>query len=112
MTEAVKSLVQEEEFLEMKTYEQAYEEAKNAIGLFVYAGYGALVIFGMIGILNLINTMINSVYARKKELGMLQAIGMSDRQMIRMLQMEGLFYTFGTLALSLGIGSLQGTDYS
>ena len=108
VTEAVKSLVQEEEFLEMKTYEQAYEEAKNAIGLFVYAGYGALVIFGMIGILNLINTMINSVYARKKELGMLQAIGMSDRQMIRMLQMEGLFYTFGTLALSLGIGSLAG----
>ena len=40
VTEAVKSLVQEEEFLEMKTYEQAYEEAKNAIGLFVYAGYG------------------------------------------------------------------------
>lgn len=108
VTKAVSSIVQEEEFLEMKTYEQAYEEAKNAIGLFVYAGYGALVIFGMIGILNLINTMINSVYARRKELGMLQAIGMSNRQMIRMLQMEGLFYTFGTLALSLGIGSLAG----
>lgn len=92
----------------MNTYEQAYENAKKTIGLFIYAGYGALTIFGMIGILNLINTMINSVYVRKKEIGMLQAIGMSDRQTVQMLQMEGLFYTLGTLTLSLGIGSLVG----
>lgn len=108
VTKAVEALVEGEEFLEMKTYRQAYEDAQKSIGLFVYAGYGALLIFGMIGILNLINTMINSVYVRKKELGMLQAIGMSDRQTVRMLQMEGLFYTLGTLALSLGIGSLAG----
>ena len=33
---------------------------------------------------------------------------MSGRQTVNMLQMEGLFYTLGTLALSLGIGSLLG----
>ena len=41
-----------------------------------YMGYGMLGVFGLIGILNLVNTMINSVHVRKKELGMLQAIGM------------------------------------
>ena len=63
----------------------------------------------MIGILNLINTMINSVYARKKELGMLQAIGMSGSADDKdAANGRALFYTFGTLALSLGIGSLAG----
>ena len=74
----------------------------------LYICYGMLLIFGLIGILNLINTMINSVYVRRRELGMLQAIGMSERQTVNMLQMEGLFYTMGTLALSLGLGSLLG----
>jgi len=52
--------------------------------------------------------MINSVHVRKKELGMLQAIGMSDAQLMKMLQLEGLFYTAGTLAISVGLGSLAG----
>lgn len=108
VTQAVRSLVQQEEFLEMLTYQEAYEDAEKSISLFVYGGYGVLLIFGLIGMLNLVNTMINSVHMRKKELGMLQAIGMSDRQTVRMLQMEGMFYTLGTLLLSLGIGSIAG----
>ncbi len=48
------------------------------------------------------------IMCEKKELGMLQAIGMSDRQTVRMLQLEGLVYTVGTLILSLGVGSLTG----
>ena len=58
--------------------------------------------------LNLVNTMINSVRVRKKELGMIQAIGMSDSQLMKMLQLEGLFYTMGTLFISVGLGSLAG----
>ena len=46
------------------------------------------------------------MHIRKKELGMLQAIGLSDGQLMRMLQLEGLFYTLGTLVLSVGGGSL------
>lgn len=52
--------------------------------------------------------MINSVHVRRKELGMMQAIGMSDAQLMKMLQLEGLFYTAGTLAISVGLGSLAG----
>ncbi len=39
---------------------------------------------------------------------MLQAIGLSGKQTVNMLQLEGLFYTAGTLVLSLGLGSLLG----
>ena len=58
--------------------------------------------------MNLINTMINSIYTRRRELGMIQAIGMSEKQLVRMMQLEGLFYTAGTLLVSLGLGSLAG----
>lgn len=106
--EEIRKLTAELEYLEIVTYTEAYEEAQKSIGLVLYICYGMLLIFGLIGILNLINTMINSVYIRRRELGMLQAIGMSGRQTVNMLQMEGLFYTLGTLILSLGAGSLLG----
>lgn len=108
VAEAVRSLVQEQEVLEMTTYKEVYERAETSIGYMMYACYGVLFVFGLIGILNLVNTMINSVHVRKRELGMLQAIGMSSGQTVNMLQLEGLFYTVGTLVLSLGIGSALG----
>lgn len=39
---------------------------------------------------------------------MLQAVGMSDRQLLKMLQLEGLFYTAGTLLVAIGGGSAAG----
>lgn len=104
----IEELIANQEFLEMSDYKSIYKEMEKSIGMLSYMGYGMLGIFGLIGILNLLNTMINSVHVRKKELGMLQAIGMSDRQTVRMLQLEGLAYTAGTLVLSLGVGSLTG----
>ena len=106
--EEVRHLTADLEYLEIRTYTEAYEEAEKSIGILLSICYGVLLIFGLIGILNLVNTMINSVYVRRRELGMLQAIGMSGRQTVNMLQMEGLFYTMGTLALSLGLGSMLG----
>lgn len=104
----IEELIANQEFLEMSDYKSVYKEMEKSIGMLSYMGYGMLGVFGLIGILNLVNTMINSVHVRKKELGMLQAIGMSDRQTVRMLQLEGLAYTVGTLILSLGVGSLTG----
>lgn len=108
VAEKVSDLIADQEFLEMDTYQERYKRAETDIGYIVYACYGLLFVFGLIGILNLINTIINSVHVRRKELGMLQAIGMSGRQTVRMLQMEGLVYTAGTLLLSVGAGSVAG----
>ncbi|HIW84693.1 MAG TPA: ABC transporter permease [Candidatus Dorea gallistercoris] len=104
----IREIVDGQEFLEMDTYREQYEMAEMTVGYLHYGGYGLLAVLGFIGILNLINTMINSVYVRQKELGMLQAIGLSGRQTGNMLQKEGLFYTAGTLVLSLGSGSIAG----
>lgn len=94
--------------IEMQTWKSVYETWKSAMVMTSGASYAFLGILAAISVMNLINTMINSVHVRKKELGMMQAIGMSDSQLMKMLQFEGLFYTFGTLLISVGLGSLAG----
>lgn len=105
---ALTELVSDEEFLELQSYEEVLQEEKEGMS-FIFGGcYLLIAILGVVGILNLINTMINSVYVRRRELGMLQAIGLSGKQTLRMLQLEGLFYTAGTLVIALGLGNLAG----
>lgn len=72
-------------------------------GCYIFLG-----ILSAICIMNLVNTMINSVHVRKRELGMIQAIGMSDVQLQKMLLIEGLFYIVGTLVVTIGVGSVLG----
>ena len=57
-------------------------------------------ILGLIGILNFINTMITSIQARKNELAVLQAVGMTGRQLRQMLTGEGLCYVLLTAGMS------------
>lgn len=46
-------------------------------------------IIALIGILNLINIMITSIFTGKREYRMLQTVGLSNKQLEQMLQIEG-----------------------
>lgn len=105
---SLQAIVDESGRLQMRTWKNEYDTWENAIQMTRGACYAFIIILAAISIMNLINTMINSVHVRKKELGMMQAIGMSDRQLMKMLQLEGIFYTVGTLIISIGVGSLAG----
>ena len=105
---ALAGLAKTSEYLETDSFEQHLGNWETTMMIFGVIGYAFLIILGAIGIMNLINTMINSIYTRRRELGMIQAIGMSEKQLVRMMQLEGLFYTAGTLLVSLGLGSLAG----
>jgi len=104
----LKSIVEESGRLEMGVWKNVYEEYRSNIALTSGVCYTFLGILGAICIMNIINTMIHSVYIRKKEIGILQALGMSDGQLNKMLQLEGLYYTAGTLLITVGGGSLAG----
>lgn len=64
-------------------------------------------IIGIIGILNFINTILTSILTRRRELAILQSIGMTRRQLMTMLCLEGCCYAALTAAISipLSIGS-------
>lgn len=106
--ESLEQMVKDSGRIQMRTWKEEYETWSAGMAMTSGAAYAFLGILALISVMNLINTMINSVHVRKKELGMMQAIGMSDSQLMKMLQMEGLFYTAGTLLISVGFGSLAG----
>ncbi len=102
------TIIEENGRIQMRVWQDVYEEHKTSIGLTSWVCYTFLGILGTICIMNMINTMIHSVHIRKKEIGILQAVGLSDSQLLRMLQLEALFYTAGTLLISIVGGSLCG----
>lgn len=92
----------------------------NEVGIKInkLLAYSLVIIIGVIGFMNLINTMITSIISRKKELGMLQAIGLSNRQLVKILQIEATIYIglafiatliFGNLLGYLGIHEMRST---
>lgn len=106
--DALQELADSSSFFEADNYEHYLAQWESVTSVIRVAGYTFLIILGAIGVMNLINTMINSIYTRRHELGVLQTLGMSERQLTRMMQTEGLFYSLFTLILSLGLGSLAG----
>lgn len=78
------------------------------VSLIKYPMYAILIIIAVIGFINLINTMVTSIVTRKRELGILQAVGLSDRQLVKMLAGEGVFFIAGTLLMSVTLGNLFG----
>lgn len=70
--------------------------------------YIFVLFIGVFGALNLLNTLITNILARKRELGILQAVGMSNHQVSKMLLTEGLLYTLGVFVLSISFGTIFG----
>ena len=66
--------------------------------------------FRIVRILNFANTMLTSIFTRRREFATLQSVGMTGRQLLKMLRQEGCAYvllaTVVSVPLSL-IGALQ-----
>ena len=69
--------------------------------MFMTMGGALSFIIGLVGILNFINAVLTGILTRKRELAVLQSIGMTGKQLKTMLVYEGLYYTLLALLLSL-----------
>ena len=80
--------------------------------MFLLLGGLLCAIIGLIGILNFINAIMTGILSRKREFAVLQAVGMTNKQLKTMLIYEGLFYALGSsgaaLILSILINPLIG----
>lgn len=63
-------------------------------------------ILALIGILNFVNAVVTSIISRKRELAMMNAVGMTGRQLKAMLMWESVHYAILTAICSLIIGTL------
>lgn len=60
----------------------------------------------IIGILNFINVMITGIITRLKELAVMESVGMTKKQVNKMLMMEGIYYAAITMFLVFTLGML------
>ena len=69
--------------------------------MFLLLGGALCAIVGVVGILNFFNAILTGILVRKREFAMLQAVGMTGKQLKKMLVTEGLLYAGATILLSL-----------
>ena len=82
-----------------------FESFRN---MFLIMGGTLTGIIALVGVLNFINAVLTGILARKRELAMLQSVGMTGKQMNTMLVYEGLYYTMLSGALSLILSAALG----
>lgn len=80
-----------------------FEETKRSM---VLIGSALAFVIAIIGVLNFINTMLTNVVTRRRELAMLQSIGMTNQQLRKLLLYEGFYYVGFTAVVSLILGSV------
>lgn len=80
--------------------------------MFLLIGGILCAIIGLVGLLNFFNAMMTGILSRRREFAVLQAVGMTNRQLKTMLIYEGLFYAMSSVAaafiLSLAVEPLAG----
>ncbi|MFF8861312.1 ABC transporter permease [Streptomyces sp. NPDC015139] len=82
-----------------------YKKAlKDQIGQLLNMIYGLLALAIIVAVLGVVNTLALSVVERTREIGLMRAIGLSRRQLRRMIRLESVVIAvFGAL-LGLGLG--------
>ncbi|MDE7322833.1 MAG: FtsX-like permease family protein, partial [Lachnospiraceae bacterium] len=91
-------------FTSKSTLIEHYQEQTRANTVM---GFAISLIIAFVGILNFINSMVTAIVSRQKEFAMIQSIGMTKRQLRRMLVDEGLYYAGSTLLISYILGALS-----
>lgn len=63
-------------------------------------GNAVSVVIVLVGVLNFINSMVTAIVSRRREFAVMQSVGMTKKQLCRMLVNEGLYYAGLTLLFS------------
>jgi putative ABC transport system permease protein len=86
-----------------ETYVSSFE---NLTSLIITIGGALSIVIGFIGIVNFVNSVLTSIITRRKEFAMLQSIGMTGKQLRKLISFEGLYYSLGTIFASVVFGTL------
>lgn len=105
---AMQEIEKTNEYFRLYSYDEEIELGAASVNVVKYPMYAILLMIAVIGFMNLINTMVTSIITRKRELGVLQAIGLSNKQLTKMLAGEGMVFIAGTLLASVTLGNILG----
>ncbi|WP_235738546.1 ABC transporter permease [Nocardioides alcanivorans] len=106
--EALDGLVEAQAMLSVKDQDGLAEEARGPIDTLLTLIYGLLALALVIAVLGIVNTLALSVIERTKEIGLLRAIGLSRRQLRRMIRLESMVISFLGALLGVLLGLVFG----
>lgn len=108
INEILSKLVTDNKDIQFKSLLETKSELNKDFKGIKIVAYSLVIVIAIISLVNYINTMLASVISRKKELGVLQAIGISNKQLYNILNFEGLFYLGISTVIALIAGSSIG----
>lgn len=82
------------------------EEFRQLIQTYTLTGGALCLIIGLIGILNFFNSTVTGIISRRREFALLHSVGMTSKQVVRMLILEGLYVVAIAVLLSLTLGNI------
>ncbi len=92
---------------EMEVKSEMMENFNSAMSAMNILSGGISLVLILIGIINFINVMLTGVYTRRMELAVLESVGMTKKQVRRMLGLEGVYYGALSILLILTLGNVM-----
>lgn len=105
---ALDKLLEEYPWLTMGTLRENKLETENMFTTLFSVMIGLSIFVIGFALINLLNTLITNILTRDHEFAMLQSVGMTRRQLVKMLRLEGLMLAAGNLAITLILGTAAG----
>ncbi|MFE0086608.1 ABC transporter permease [Streptomyces sp. NPDC058991] len=85
------------------------QDLEDQVGQLLNIVYGLLALAIVVAVLGVVNTLALSVVERTREIGLMRAIGLSRRQLRRMIRLESVVIALFGALLGLGLGMGWGT---
>ncbi|WP_406058985.1 FtsX-like permease family protein [Streptomyces sp. NBC_01077] len=85
------------------------EQLQDQVGQLLNIVYGLLALAIVVAVLGVVNTLALSVVERTREIGLMRAVGLSRRQLRRMIRLESVVIALFGALLGLGLGMGWGT---
>ena len=100
----LKLMAEESKDVNLESKSDAVENFEQSMIMMNIIVGGISIILIFIGILNFINVMVTNVNTRLTELAVIESIGMTKRQIKKMLTFEGLYYAGITIFMIMTLG--------
>lgn len=104
----IKNMVDENPLLALDTLREELISDATSFTLLNKVVLGLAIFIIAFSLINLINTLITNIVSRQQEFSMLQSIGMTNSQLMKMIQAEGLMLALGNLIITLILGTGAG----
>ncbi|WP_042403514.1 ABC transporter permease [Streptacidiphilus carbonis] len=104
LEQALKDSTGRNPLVDVQSQKQMVKDFSSQISLLLNVMYGLLGMAVLIAVLGVVNTLAMSVFERKREIGMLRAIGLERRGVKRMVRLESVVIAAFGAVLGVAIG--------